>query len=315
MWAIAGFLCIAAVVGIVAASTTTCVVGLSTGTDTWCGALIPVAGAPIAIIYALVAGLPAYFLFRRLRFASWWQYALGGLLVAVPAWYVLSRPFSGASWKYGAFGYFESLNHLGSGLFAGLVFYFLVRTRRPTGNSTHRWIVRAMLLLPLGLMAYPMVLTVLNYNGFCFKEGRFLSEQEKFRLVVEREIQYGPPFEPVLQYRPGVSYWSPAEGDKISHWRVKGHDGPVEPILYRGADEFFAQNPNCCEMRPFFSSSEGGFLPSFWDRALGDCSGGVVRVTGLVRFRDQAGKEHQIVHGRDVLLSNCGRELKVPTLK
>ena len=186
-------------------------------------------------------------------------------------------------------------------------------------KSTWYWIVAVVLVLPLGLIVYPSLRwVVLNYNGYCFKEGRFLSEQEKIRLVVEREIQfpnYALPIEPVLQFRPGVGYWSPAEGDKISHYRVKGHDGPVEPILYRSADEFFAQNPNCCEMRPFFSSSEGRFVPSFWDRALGDCSGGVVRITGIVRFRDQTGNEHQIVHTRDVLLSNCGRELKVPTLK
>src|SRR4051812_45763328 len=103
MWAIAGFLCLASVVGVIVATTTTCVAGLSTGTDTWCGALIPFVGAPIAVVCALVIGLPAFLLFRRLGLSSWWHYALGGLFIAAPAWYVLAAPFSSPRWEHAGF--------------------------------------------------------------------------------------------------------------------------------------------------------------------------------------------------------------------
>jgi len=183
------------------------------------------------------------------------------------------------------------------------------------GNSICWWITCGLIAALVVLMVIALIPITLNYNGFCFKESRFLTDQEKYRIVVERIVQNGNPFQPVKPLRPGRTYWSPQEGDTISHWVIEGHDGAVEPIPYRSADEFFAKNPNCCEMRPFFESSEGSFMPDFWDRALGDCSGGVVRVTNIARFRDQAGIEREITHTGDSLLSNCGRSLTVPTLK
>jgi hypothetical protein len=134
MWAIAGLLCVAAVVGVIAATTVTCVVGLSAGTDTWCGATIPFVGAPIAIVCALVAGFPAYLVFRRLELGSWWHYVLGGVLIAVPAWYVLAMPFDSPRWEHA--GFFDSLNYLGSGLLAGLAFYWLRRWQK-AGEGSH----------------------------------------------------------------------------------------------------------------------------------------------------------------------------------
>ena len=132
MWAIAGFLCLAAIAGVMIATTASCLIGLSIGTGTWCSpGLMAISGVPIAVVCALVAGLPAYLLFRRLHFTSWWHYALGGLLIAVPGWYLMAMPFSSPRWQ--SAGFFDSLNYLGSGLCAGVVFYFLVRMQ-----SVHR---------------------------------------------------------------------------------------------------------------------------------------------------------------------------------
>ncbi len=164
-----------------------------------------------------------------------------------------------------------------------------------------------------GLAAYAAKTIVLNYDGYCFEEHRFLTDAEKYRLVVERIVRSGVPFEPVKVMPPGRNYWSP--GNKISHWVIKGYDGPVTPIYYLSANDFFSRNPDCCEMRTFVSTSEGGFAPSFWDRALGDSSGGVVRVAGIAHFRDQSGVERHINFVWEDLLSNCGRELSVPTLE
>jgi len=178
---------------------------------------------------------------------------------------------------------------------------------------TWKRLMRLLLLPPLALIIFLAGYGVLNYNGYCFKEGRFLSDQEKYRLVVERKIRYGSPFRPVKPIPPGRNFWSDVRGDKVSHWIVEGHDGPVEPIHYRSADEFFALNPNCCEMRGYIiSGSEGPFEPSFWDRAFGDCSGGVVRVTSIARFRDQAGIERELLATSEAMLSNCGMELSTP---
>jgi len=128
MWTIIGLLCIAAVAGVIAATSLTCAVGLATGTDTWCSMLTPLVGTPIAIACALVAGLPAYLLFRSLRLSQWWQFALGGALIALPLWYEFATPFNSARWAHA--GAFDTLNYLGSGLLAGLAFYLLLRVWR-----------------------------------------------------------------------------------------------------------------------------------------------------------------------------------------
>ncbi len=167
------------------------------------------------------------------------------------------------------------------------------------------------------LAAGPLVLMTLNYNGYCFKEKRFISDQEKIRMVVERiVIKRGAPipFWPkrydkgnVVKNKNGETVWVVSKDGN-----VKPSDEPVEPIPYQSVDEFFARNPNCCTMVDHVSGSEGPFKPDFWDRATGECSGGIVRVTGTYRFRDAAGNEREVRHTHESLLSNCGRELHIP---
>lgn len=176
------------------------------------------------------------------------------------------------------------------------------------------WGRRLLLAIPLGLAISFLTFVVLNYNGYCFKEGRFLPREEKYRMVVERMVAGRWPFWPVR--RDGVALPLATDSPLISHWTIDGDKDPVQPIfIYHSADEFFARNPNCCEMGTYVSTSEGPFEPGFWDRAFGSCSGGIVRVTGIVRFRDQMGREREIQRTSESLLSNCGGELSVPTLK
>ena len=124
MLRVIGLLCLAAVIGVAIATAGTCGVGLLTGTSTWCGLpLYWLFGFPPAIAFAVALGFPAYLVFRRLGLRSWWQFTLGGLLSAVPFWYSLAQPFESARWVQS--GLFDSLNYLGSGALAGLVFWWL----------------------------------------------------------------------------------------------------------------------------------------------------------------------------------------------
>jgi ABC-type spermidine/putrescine transport system permease subunit II len=122
-------LLLAAVVGVVGATAVTCGVGLASGTSTWCGLpLYWVVGIPPAAISAVVLGLPAYLLFRKLGFLRWWQFIIGGTVLALPFWYEFAQPFSSARWH--ASGFFDSLNYLGSGAVAGFAFWWsAVRSR------------------------------------------------------------------------------------------------------------------------------------------------------------------------------------------
>jgi len=119
-----GLLCVAAIIGIVMATAITCGVGLVSGSSTWCGLpLYLIVGGLPAMASAVVLGFPASLLFRRLGLRRWWQFVLGGTVFALPVWYELAEPFASARWL--SAGFFDSLNYLGSGAFAGLVFWWL----------------------------------------------------------------------------------------------------------------------------------------------------------------------------------------------
>ena len=125
-----GILCIAAVFGVMAATTSACVIGLATGTNTWCGLpLIWFVGFPVAIVFAIVLGLPAALIFRKFHLTRWWQFSIGGALIAGPFWLDLAQPFASARWQQS--GFFDSLIYLGSGTLAGLFFWWLSAKLRP----------------------------------------------------------------------------------------------------------------------------------------------------------------------------------------
>jgi hypothetical protein len=131
MLLIASMLALAAILGVAAAVAVTCGVGIALGTTTWCSPLIWFVGSQIAIVVALVAGLPLYGVFLRRRLVQWWQFALTGMLCALPIWYLLAGPFSSTRWYLA--GAFDSLNYLGSGAFTGLIFWWF--SRLPRANA------------------------------------------------------------------------------------------------------------------------------------------------------------------------------------
>jgi hypothetical protein len=139
MLRLVGLLSLAAVIGVTIATAGTCGVGLTVGTNTWCGLpLYWIVGFPPAIATSVVLGLPAYFIFKRYRIHSALVFALGGLLFAVPLWYFFAQPFDSPRWQQS--GLFDSLNYLGSGFLGGFAFWLCVRreskddlTRRSSG--------------------------------------------------------------------------------------------------------------------------------------------------------------------------------------
>ena len=123
-----GLLCLAACAGVTIVTAGTCGVGLLTGTGTWCGLpLYWVFGFPPAIVFAVVLGVPAHFIFQRLRLRAWWLFGLVGFLFALPVWYSLAQPFTSSRWIQS--GFFDSLNYLSSGVVAGLTYWWLAIKR------------------------------------------------------------------------------------------------------------------------------------------------------------------------------------------
>jgi hypothetical protein len=131
MFLTASMLALAAVLGVALAVTLSCGIGIALGTNTWCSPLIWFVGSQIGIVVALVIGLPLHAFFRRRHLVQWWQFALAGVVAALPVWYLLAAPFTSARWHQS--GAFDSLNYLGSGAFGGFIFWWF--SRLPRGNS------------------------------------------------------------------------------------------------------------------------------------------------------------------------------------
>lgn len=133
MWMLA----VAAIIGVATATVTTCGVGLVQGTGTWCGLhwtwLI---GFPLAVIAAIIFGLPLEFLFRKWRITRWWQYGLTGFICAIPVWIQLAQPFTSFRWKHP--GLYDSLNYLGSGVASGLAYWWICQKTSVINNGVER---------------------------------------------------------------------------------------------------------------------------------------------------------------------------------
>ncbi len=126
----------------------------------------------------------------------------------------------------------------------------------------------------------------LNYSGFCFDEMRYLSDEEKFRILFEAGNQRDTvPIRTVTK-------------NAI-------HFNAYERIKYEDFKQFVEMNPNCCAINP------GGpydTAPSnFWDRITGYDSGEVIVITSIVHYIDENGeRKSQKIKTEDVL-QNCGR--------
>ena len=79
----------------------------------------------MAVVAAVILGTPLYFVFRRLGLQAWWQHALAGIIAAVPVWLLLAQPFAPVRWEQS--GFYDTLNYLGTGVLAALVFHALSR--------------------------------------------------------------------------------------------------------------------------------------------------------------------------------------------
>jgi hypothetical protein len=123
---------LAAFLGVAGATSSSCVIGLTQGTSTWCGLHWAWSiGTLFAVPIAIFIGMPAYFVLRRLGFLRWWHFLLAGTLLAAPFWVGLAQPFNSIRWQQS--GFFDTINYLGSGALGALAFWWLLRRRESDG--------------------------------------------------------------------------------------------------------------------------------------------------------------------------------------
>jgi hypothetical protein len=128
----------------------------------------------------------------------------------------------------------------------------------------------------------------LSYNGFCWEDGGFLSQEEKKIYAMGYILEHYPP---VLGFHGNVG-----NGERSFYKR------PDKPIRYRSIEEFFRINPNCCSV---VEKGYKGFEPSVASKLTGSISS-FVKVDFKVRYLDDKGKISSKQHTMYLAISNCG---------
>lgn len=132
----------------------------------------------------------------------------------------------------------------------------------------------------------------MSYAGYCFPEGKVLSDQEKIRAVVRNVLKKYPPA--VIR--------TPIDGG----WSLSS---PDKPIYYKDVDEFLALNPDCCELTQMRNLEEGvGF--TFMERLKGTASS-FARINYQVRYRED-GAVKSVLSKNHFAISNCGEPQQEP---
>ncbi|HTK83992.1 MAG TPA: hypothetical protein VL625_02805 [Patescibacteria group bacterium] len=132
----------------------------------------------------------------------------------------------------------------------------------------------------LGCLIIPPA--ALNYGGYCFSQGRFLSDEEKIRHV--------------------VNYINGQAKVPIQIWSAPEY---FENIRYKDEDDFLRQNPNCCAVT--FKIPSGDFSPTHKtpERLFG-IYGGNVSVKYTAHYRDKSGEQKSAPVQWFVPINNCG---------
>ena len=133
---------------------------------------------------------------------------------------------------------------------------------------------------------YGVYVARLNYQGYCFAQEKYLTDDEKLRVAIADELRLYPPIVEVRKN--GLN---------------DGYLKPKQPIYYRDVDEFLALNPGCCTLRLKRSPEEPVLLFREW------VTGAVTsfaRITYQVRFLDKDNTPKTLEHTVYPPLSNCG---------
>jgi hypothetical protein len=134
----------------------------------------------------------------------------------------------------------------------------------------------------------------LNYSGYCFKENRYLSNEEKINSAV---------LEVIATYPPVIDHEEVYRDEKMGIQKLKRvRKKPEFPIHYKNINEFFELNPDCCQVT---SEARKGYVPSFEERILG-AKCGFVRLVYIVRYRSNDDVEKSKKVTDYIAISNCG---------
>lgn len=181
---------------------------------------------------------------------------------------------------------------------------------RPFWKKLLLWTLGGIFWIPTSLLTGT---AALNYSGYCFKQGRYLSDEERIRHTVQVILESYPDITYAYDKLPKLGYEvlqdksrCCGQGDMSEYDKSQGAVAlnPEQLILYRDIDEFFAVNPDCCS---FTRNGLYGELAraDLWPRLTG-YSAGFTNVKFRVRYHDGAGNMQTKFSAISWSYSSCG---------
>lgn len=141
------------------------------------------------------------------------------------------------------------------------------------------------------MAAIIIVVIILNYLGFCFKAGRFLSKEEKISIAIQYILSSYPPVIDTHYEKNGVLV-------------KNGRHRPKQPIYYKDLRSFLTENPNCCKLTKVATEMED-YSVRLEHRFIGSANI-FVELKYKVKYIDKNGAERIQKHTSYVAISNCG---------
>lgn len=181
---------------------------------------------------------------------------------------------------------------------------------RPSQKRLLRWAITAIFLIPVGWLSGA---AVLNYSGYCFKQSRYLTDEEQIRPLLQNIFLSYPKITYAYNKLPKAGFEVIDDksrccdgGDRTKYDESQGGTAldTKELILYGDMDEFLAMNPDCC------SFTRNGLYGEYvrtelWSKVTG-YSAGFVNIKFRVRYRDVAGNEETKFSAHSGNKTNCG---------
>lgn len=166
--------------------------------------------------------------------------------------------------------------------------------KRPLWKSLLLWILGAIFWVPTSLLTGT---AALNYSGYCFEQGRYLTDEERIKHTVEVVLGAYPDITYAYDVLPKAGHEVVRDksrcceqGDASIFDGSKGGTAlnAEQLIMYRDIDEFFAINPDCCSFARNGLYGELGSV-DIWPQLTG-YSAGFTNAKFQVRYRDTDGK-------------------------
>ncbi|MDL2260478.1 hypothetical protein LJB99_06375 [Deltaproteobacteria bacterium OttesenSCG-928-K17] len=168
------------------------------------------------------------------------------------------------------------------------------------------YIFQAFVLLFLIASAIDLPKAMLRYSGYCMKQDRYLTTQEKFDIVVSHIINR----KKVKDHGQYISYERPPEGWRRAYTvdetggKVWLNEAVKTSLNYSSLEHFYALNPDCCELvEVYIDFGERAYVP-FWYRLAGRINI-IVRIFYIYDF-DQENNNLPLYKEEYLALSNCG---------